>query len=110
MTPETDDLVKRLRAQEHILCCAQAADLIQHLVDPMSNRNRDQQPIPQPPRKPVMLNASVIFHTSKGDIALDWDATTGDVTHAGDLVHNTNDLGLLHTVAKGILAAKREAS
>jgi hypothetical protein len=27
-----DDLIKRLRAQEHVLCCAQAADAIEKLV------------------------------------------------------------------------------
>jgi hypothetical protein len=68
----------------------------------MSKRPRA---IPQAP-KPIILDATIAFHTRKGDIALDWSATNGDVTHNGALIHNTNDLALLHTIAKGILATK----
>lgn len=75
------------------------------MSEAMSNR---EQPIPQPPQKPTLLNATITFHAPKGDavVVLNWDATNGDVTHNGNLIHNTNDLGLLHTIAKGILAAK----
>ena len=72
----------------------------------MSNRKRDD--IPQQPRKQVLLNATITFHAPTGDktVVMDWNATTGDVTCNGALVHNTNDMGLLHTVAKGIMAAQ----
>jgi hypothetical protein len=74
----------------------------------MSNRKRDQQPIPQPPRKPTLLDALITFQPAAGGdtVCLHWSAANGDITCNGQLVHNTNDLALLHTVAKGILASK----
>lgn len=69
---------------------------------------RHQQP-PQPP-KPILLNATVTFHTPKGDIVFTWDAENGNCTHNGEFVHNTNDIAVLHTIAKGILATKGSAS
>jgi hypothetical protein len=70
--------------------------------------NRKQQPPPQqPPKKPILLDATITFHGPKGsDITVQWSAANGDVTHNGNLIHNTNDLALLHTIAKGILAAR----
>jgi hypothetical protein len=68
--------------------------------------SKRQQPIPQKAQPPVLMDATVTFHTPKGDIALNWSAANGDVTHNGALIHNTNDLALLHTIAKGMLAAK----
>ena len=66
-----------------------------------------KQPIPAPRAKPVLLDATITFHGKNGDVTLNWNATNGDVTTVdGGLVHNTNDLALLHTIAKGILAAK----
>lgn len=68
---------------------------------------RHQPPPQQPPKKPILLDATITFHGPKGaDIVLKWSAANGDVTHNGGLVHNSNDLALLHTIAKGILAAK----
>lgn len=68
--------------------------------------SKHQQPIPTPPKKPVLMDATVTFHSTKGDIAFKWSAENGDVTHNGALVHNSNDIALLHTIAKGMLAAK----
>jgi hypothetical protein len=74
----------------------------------MSNRQRHQQPIPErPARKPTLLNATVTFHAPQGDIAITWDAANGDVSYAGEVIHNTNDLGVLHTVAKGIAVTRK---
>jgi hypothetical protein len=73
----------------------------------VSNRKRDDIPQQPPkPQKPVLLNAIIAFDTPKGDIAMTWNASNGDVTINGNLVHNTNDLAVLHTIAKGLLAAK----
>lgn len=76
----------------------------------MSNRNK-QPPPPQPAqRKPILLNATVTFDTPKGAITFQWNAENGDCTHNGEMVHNTNDLAVLHTIAKGMLAAKGSQS
>lgn len=67
------------------------------------------QPIPATPRTraQTLMNATVTFHSPKGDVALEWSAADGDVSHNGSVVHNTNDLALLHTIAKGISAASK---
>jgi hypothetical protein len=70
----------------------------------MSNR---KQPIPQPARPPTLLNATVIFHAPRGDIAILWNAANGDVSYAGEVIHNTNDLAVLHTMAKGIAVTRK---
>lgn len=74
----------------------------------MSNRRNRQGPPEQPPQKVPLYNATVVFHAPNGDIALDWNATNGNVTVNGQLVHNTNDLAVLHTMAKGMSAAKQK--
>jgi hypothetical protein len=66
----------------------------------MSNRRRE--PIPQPPRKPTLLNATITFHAPQGDVVMTWDAANGDVTYDGEGIGNTNNLAELHSVAKGI--------
>ncbi len=60
------------------------------------------------PAKQLLIDAVITFRTADGrEVAFDWDAQDGNVSCGGVLVHNTNDIGTLHTIAKGILAVQK---
>lgn len=66
-------------------------------------RTRPQGP---PPQQQPQYNATIVFHTPSGEVNFEWNAVDGAVTINGLLVHTTNDIAVLHTMAKGMAAAR----